>query len=319
MTLSERRERLLEKGILPYTKSKRDWVSPNDYRYRFLAGNGDEGKNCGVWMARGCLEHEKHDKATFGLDGIEIGGKDVVQFYKSSCGRLACPICYEKACAKEAIKIAWRMSRFKINGRKLKAIHVVVSPRYRDMFLDFSVMRSRAIQIVKECGVFGGTVIFHPFRKYNEDDRLEDLKAGFSYTESPASWYVSPHFHIIGYGWVKGTKEQYEASGWIVKNLGVRKSVRSTALYQLSHCGVSPKYHTVVWFGSLAYNKMKCASVPLEKHLCPLCSSEMRKIRFNDAEIEVIVTSKLEKEGLYYFDHGLFEYSDDEKGFWSSG
>jgi len=48
---------------------------------------------------------------------------------------------------------------------------------------------------------------------------------------------VSPHFHILGYGWVHHVKENYESNGWIVKNLGIRNSVRATAHYQLSHCG----------------------------------------------------------------------------------
>jgi len=301
-------------GILPVTRSKKDWVPRDDYRYRFLVGNAVEGKTCGIWMSRGCLEYEKHMAATFGLDGVEIGGKDVVEFFKSSCGRLGCPVCYEKAAAKEALKIAWRMSRFRIKGRNLKAIHVVVSPTEKDVaILSFSDLRKKAIQMAKACGVFGGSVIFHPFRKYNEDDFEEDVEEGFSFKTAPACWYLSPHFHIIGYGWVARVKENYEVSGWIVRNLGVRKSVRATALYQLSHCGVSPKFHTVVWFGALAYNKMKCVPLLPEDHSCPLCGSEMKKIIFKDVEIRSIVISKLEREGFYFFDHGLFEYVSTRK------
>lgn len=243
------------------------------------------------------------------LDGVEIGGKDVVKAYKASCGRLSCPVCYEKACGKEALKIAHRIGRFKIKGRNLKPIHVVVSPPDSvvvAMGNDFPAFRKKAYKLAMECGVFGGCIIFHPFRKYNEDDLQENIEEGFSHKISPASWYLSPHFHIIGYGWVHRVKEMHARSGWVVKNLGVRKSVRATALYQLSHCGVNERFHTVVWFGALACNKMSCPPLPPEEHKCPLCGSEMEKVIVKDGKSWDIVKSKLDQEGFYYFKHGLF-------------
>jgi hypothetical protein len=313
-------ERSFQEGILPVTRSKRDYVPRSDYRYEFLAGNGREGKNCGKWMTRGCLDVEDHSAATFSLDGVGIGGKEEVEFYKSSCGRLACPVCYEKAAAKEALKIEHRIRSFKIVGRNLKPVHVVVSPPVSAVATsDFEELKRGAFMHAKACGVIGGSLIFHHLRKEKEDDFKEDLAEGFSYEKSPASWYFSPHFHIIGYGWISRTKENYKTSGWVVKNLGVRKSVRATALYQLSHCAVSPNYHTVVWFGALAYNKMKCLPLSREKHECTQCGKKYRKVVFIDAEMERIVKSSLEKEGIYYCDVGLFRYADEQPRAWDGG
>jgi Valyl-tRNA synthetase len=293
-TLSrEERENLHSQGILPVTRSKRDFVHPSDYRYKFLVGNGESLPGCGRWMWRGCLEH----------------AVDVAEAYKASCGRLSCPICYEKACGKEAVRIEYRISRFRLKNRVLKPIHVAVSPSELDIqLLSFSALRRKAEQISMKCGVIGGSIIFHPFRRYNEDDMAEDLAEGFDWKTSPACWYISPHFHIIGYGWIHHTKENYEATGWIVKNLRVRNSVRSTAHYQLSHCGISDRYHAVVWFGVLAYNKLKAGKVPDQKHLCPFCGLDLQKIEFVDPQKQIIVESSLEDECMRAYPKGTFRY-----------
>ena len=301
------------KGILPSTRSKRDWVPRSDPRYRFLAGNGSKLAGCGVWMWRGCLEDHRRFKFVEGqlsLSGAPASDFDVVEAYKASCGRLACPVCYEKACAKLAIKIEHRISQFRIKGRDLRPIHVVVSPNETDtLTLDFPELRKKAYSMAMACGMIGGSIMIHPFRLYNEDDDAEDLEAGFSHTKAPASWYLSPHFHIIGYGWLHGTKENYEKTGWVVKNLRVRHSVRATAHYQLSHCGVNERFHTVVWFGALAYNKLKVKPLPAESHPCPVCDGEFRRIEFKDRILGSIVESKLEREEVFYVTKGLFQYA----------
>jgi len=306
-------------GILPVARSGRDFIFPSDYRYRVLAGNGEDVSSifCGGWMSRGCLSSEKHSRlgesgiGQLTIDGCKASSVDVIEFYKMSCGRLSCPTCYEKACGKLALKIEHRFNSFKLKGRVLKAIHVVVSPPEDALYFGFSKFRKAAYDMAMRCGVHGGCIIFHPFRRYNENDLKEDVAQGASWKEAPASWYLSPHFHIIGYGWVKHTKEMYEATGWIVRNLGVRESVRSTALYQLSHCGVNKGFHSVVWFGSLSYSRLKgVMRLPAEKHECSSCGGEMKPVviiskyrRWLD-----IVLSDLEKEGHYFVQHGKFRY-----------
>ena len=309
-------------GILPFTASgSKDFVSPLDYRYQFLVGNGQSKPTCGVWMKRGCLESENHHQISYSKDQLTLDGSsmhngvDVVEFFKASCGRLACPVCYEKACAKEAIKIAHRIMAYKV---WFSPIHVTASVSYKDSFLTFPEMRRKAIKMVQGCGFIGGCVIFHPFRKYNEDDN-DVVDKDFSWKDAPACWYISPHFHFLGYGWINKTDENYEESGWIVKNLGRRiplvgktleDAVRATAHYQLSHCGINKRFHTVVWFGKLCYNdkKFHCPPLEREKHPCPICNSEMRKVHFIDHDDEDIVISSLENEDVFTIDHGLLEY-----------
>jgi hypothetical protein len=101
---------------------------------------------------------------------------------------------------------------------------------------------------------------------------------------------------MIGYGWIKGVAENYEASGWIVKNAGVRESVGATALYQLSHAGVHAHHHTVTWFGKLAYNKMRVVPEVPEEEVCPLCGGKLSKV----AWVGEGVCPVPEEEGEYF-------------------
>jgi hypothetical protein len=317
---------LVLEGILPSTEStSRDWVSRSDFRYRSLAGNGDFLSGCGKWMVKGCLEDHSRFSLTEGqldLSGGVATDFDVVEAFKASCGRLACPVCYEKACAKEAIRIEHRTAQFCLKGRNLKPIHVVVSPSEADLsVLLYPALRAKAYAMALKCGMIGGSMIVHPFRLYNEDDKLEDLKDGFSHMSAPAAWYLSPHFHIIGYGWIHGTAENYAQSGWIVKNVGIRESVRATAMYQLSHCGVSENFHSVTWFGALSYNKLKVKPVPEKDDSCPVCASLGREsvfkpvsvVALNNDGFSAILESTFEEEGIYYVDKGLFEYTPSKR------
>lgn len=322
-------ENLLQGGIQPQTRS-RLWVPRTDLRYRFLVGNGKSLDGCGRWMWRGCLDGEAHQKHEISAEQLNLFGAPaerihVAEAYHASCGRLQCPVCYEKACGKEAAKIAHRIMEFRAG--RMKPIHVAVSVPEVQWDLKFRKMRKLAYELAMEVGVIGGSIIFHPFRKWNEDDQEDSLKDGFSWKEAPACWYISPHFHIIGYGWIHGerVKSVYKRTSWIIKNLGVRNplqgqtiqdAVRATAHYQLSHCGVNERFHTVVWFGALSYGKLHVAPIPEQKHECPLCGSEMRGLVFLDPATRAIVESNLKDEAVLMVPEGMFRYRD---GSWDPG
>ena len=220
-----------------------------------LPGHGEAYDDCGDWRARGCENVGGHPA---GLD--RVAGGIVVEFYKRRCMRKECPICYEAWAGKEAQRIDHRLRSFKLD-RFRKVIHLIASVPIEDYSLSFTDLRRKAYKIVKKARFIGGCCIFHPFRL--REDR----------------WYFSPHFHFLGFGWIMGTKNLFEESRWIVKNVGVRKSVLGTALYQLSHAGVSEKgYHVVTWFGSLSYNKLAVDPLPQEVHVCPICGHEFVKM-----------------------------------------
>lgn len=320
--------------ILPTTKSidlKRDLVYPWDSRYERLTGNDFSvtRDTCGKSLWFGCLNHEKHGypigKGQKTLSGSQAKPFDVIEHTLMSCGRLGCPVCYEKACAKKAIKIEHIIRQFRWKNRKeTKYYHWMLSPSKEDLArYDLKDLRRLAVKLAKLAGIAGGCTIIHHLRKYDEREQNEDLGEGYSWKTAPASWEFSPHIHIIGVGFTSKKKvlHVYEKHGWVVKNLGERKSVRSTAHYQLSHAYVPKKGHTVTWFGLMSYNSKVFKPKPVPKpepRVCPECECEMVKVQPINSEAEAIVKSKINKEGIYRFEHGLFEPIDSQKPPWSS-
>ena len=246
-------------GILPIAKSTKSeigsiWVSEDKTTSGILesgwslVGHGEAYADCGTIRFRGCLNVHEHHKA---LDR-EQNGKVFVQAYRRSCARKECPICRESWAGLEAGRAEYRLKGYR--GKWRKPIHLSVSPEPILWDMEFEKLRSGAYNVLKRVGIVGGSVIFHPFRQ----DRAK-------------KWFFSPHFHVIGYGWHNG----FAVRGWVVKNHGIRKSVHSTVLYQLSHAGFNKKYHTVTWFGELAYNKLRLEPLVEAKPVCPLCGFEL--------------------------------------------
>ena len=79
----------------------------------------------------------------------------------------------------------------------------------KELVPDASELIKKIYKILKEVKGDSGLVIFHPFRLNKKTDL----------------WYYSPHFHIIGFGWIENTVEAYSKYGYIIKNLGKRKSL----------------------------------------------------------------------------------------------
>jgi hypothetical protein len=260
LTLSrEEREKLHLKGILPLAKSI---LTSWGYEWA-LPGHGEPYYDCGSWRKRGCLNVDGHVE-----NGLfeNMSGKVYIELYKRSCVRAECPTCYEAWAGKEAHKIEHRLRAWSGSG---KIIHVIASPP-KSFWVShgFEDLRRAAYVVVKESGLLGGSCIFHPFR---EDELTK-------------RWYFSPHFHFLGFGWIRGTKEGYARHGWVVKNAGIRKTVHGTAMYQLSHAGVHESCHTVTWFGAFSYNKLQVPPLLPEEHLCPLCGQKLRPVLYYGEE-----------------------------------
>jgi len=239
-------------GILPIAKS-----TISHYNDWLLAGHGDPYEDCGQYRYFGCFNTEKH-KANLKIPWNNfLVGKAV----KRNCNRLRCAVCFWRAAYSRSIKIEKRLRAYKTQ-RYTNPIHVIVSPppKINDSFTN---LRTKALRSLKKCGIVGGVMVVHHFR-------CRDYK------------YDVPgiHFHIIGYGWVSGTKENFEKENIIVKNVGIRKSIRKTASYLLGHCSVNEKHHTITWFGGCSYNKLK-VTYEIEKFdLCNYCGEKMQPMDF---------------------------------------
>jgi len=272
-------ESSLEEGILPISEKYRsEWSLP---------AHGSQYADCGDLRFRGCLNVEVHHES---LEDSERRGKVFVQGYYRSCGRKECPICYESWAGLEAGRASYRLLSFCASKKTVREIFSIVDEKKRSRYVDrafrsarrkvihtifsvpeslwsekIEVLRSLLYKIAKKSGLFGGCAIFHPYRNHKKGSD---------------QWYWSPHFHVLGFGWIRHVKVLYERYGWIIKNAGVRKTVHGTLMYQLSHAGVHKEHHVVTWFGALSYNKLRVDPMPEVKPVCPICGSELVELVF---------------------------------------
>jgi hypothetical protein len=232
-------------------------VFPADFD---LVGSGEAYGNCGSFFTVGCLNVDAHQGMN--LDGVDMEGKAYIERHKQSCHRPLCPTCWPDWDNREKDKAATRLKAFVLKGRSLKPIHLIVSVPEADYGLSVPEMREKVYRALKRVHCLGGMMIYHSKRERKSD----------------GSWYFSPHFHIVGYGWIQDVRKNYLESGYIVKNVGIRKTVEGTIFYQLSHCGISAKHHAVSWFGALSYGKLHVRYDEKEDPMCPICHERLRRL-----------------------------------------
>ena len=287
-------------GMLPLAKSKMGvdrsilWITPVEGLYKFtLPGNGlayvgeGYGEACGSILrlkTLGCLEVQDHVQT--GLD-FDHSGKIYIKLASRTCFRAECPVCYESWVGKLAGRVEHRILKFILDhSPRSKAIHFIASvPKSQWGWVGsrYGDLRRMAYKLAMRSGLRGGVIIFHPFRyacfecgSEKGEGRKTCLKCG----SGSFSWYFSPHFHMIGLGWIKGdeVKEIHQGTGWVLKNLGVRESIFRTAQYALSHCGIHDHHHATVWFGVIGYRNYRAPKMKAEKPKCPICDRQLRPV-----------------------------------------
>jgi len=183
--------------------------------------------------------------------------------------------------------------------RQEKIIHWVISPP-QDIdirALGYARARTEAYLHARNVGFKGGCMVFHPFRLRCRKckSRIDDYsKICLSCGSRRFEWYPSPHWHAVGLGWIshEGVGVQYKRSGWVVRNLGVRKNVFWTMGYLLSHAGVfndpnpckilsrKRKFHVTTWFGILAYSKLSVPKIGSFPERCPYCQHFLKPLDY---------------------------------------
>lgn len=165
-------------------------------------------------------------------------------------------------------------------------IHVVVAPPPELWDLPetrggYNQLRRRAYKISKEWGFRGGCAIYHGLRVNWHGEGL---------------CVEGPHFHLLGDGWIV-PPARWKRSNWIIRNLGLRRSLCATLAYCLSHAtrltpkhrvqdrlidmgsvgGISPSAdlrstEVLTWFGTFGYNQplLRFWKQP-EGQWCPEC------------------------------------------------
>ena len=240
------------------------------------------------------------------------------------CGRIGCEICAKRAGSRIAKKIERRITLYSLRMKKITkgrynplASHVIESIEPNSEFWNWS--KEKQNRILKRmriiAGISGGCVINHLWR----------------FDKSDLTPIYSPHKHLIAFGWIKPN-----ASQLIKEELGIdvvyhkvrngtlrnRVDVFAVAFYQLSHCAVNHKKHSVQWFGELANNKLSNKTLEQykdEEYLlqdeeierskcCPICSERLHPCKINktfDDWREFIPPIDLQNDG-FEFESGLF-------------
>lgn len=240
-------------------------------RQAVLPGHGEIGAGCGSSIAMHC----NHCGHSYTL--------------KSSCMRRSCPHCGEKWARREA-RIAserlWAGANLIMHGTPRRAgyrvVHCVVSMNDQDD--DINDQRTKANVVLKRHGIAGGLMIYHPFRKDDQDKAFVP------------DGHV--HFHVIGIApgniQAGGLPSDNGAVFKVIKDArrgdfrGLHEcgEVRSLAFYQLTHCGILEGKHALTWFGTLSYNAISNKTLDMSypgyierlttppPKRCPTCGSE---------------------------------------------
>ena len=221
-----------------------------------LPGFQEKRDYCGQWGFFGCMNIEKH-----------LDHKIFLKPFQKSCFRADCEKCCFKWLGREASKSTRRMMRYQKDSKRMIK-HIIVSVPKWDYYKPKKELAKKVRKILKEVKADSGLIIFHPFRL----DKKNDL------------WYYSPHFHILGFGWVEAVAEAYNKYGYVVKNLGKRDTVFGTIYYQLSHCGVKKKFHALTYFGDVSYRnkdlnrQIKLMEKEEKNKKCPLCNADLQEL-----------------------------------------
>ncbi len=254
----------------------------------------DKGKECGKWSVKGCLNVKAHEKT-------EWKGKVFIKTFQKSCFRASCEECSKKWMGREANKATKRIEVYRKKSKEPPK-HIMVSVPSWLYHKPINELRRDAYRILKKVNAIGGTLICHPFR----------------YHRKIKQWYFSPHFHVIGFGWIVNTNEIYNKEGWIVKNLGLRKSVFGTFHYQLSHAGIKKGFHALTWFGELSYSKLEVEQEP-NPDVCPLCSAKLRPVFFSSClfgqppPCETVVEMYVDPEGWSFLENPMWKKKEITK------
>jgi hypothetical protein len=245
-----------------------------------LPGQGQAYEWCGEWYYRGHFSDVK-------LHWVRV---------KRSCHRYECPVCWHDWQKREARAATRRLDIYAGTWSR-HIVHYVLSPPddVPHTLRGFRQARQAAYRIARSRGIRGGIMIYHERAcRYYDESAYRETHSGHS----------GSHFHILGDGWIRDVTALYRKDRWVVKNLKIRRKggVFRTMYYLLDHClrAYNPwvssapcakvRLHTVTWFGSLSYNKMR---IPKELGqdliYCPVCeegfaASQWFILRYQGAE-----------------------------------
>jgi hypothetical protein len=251
-------------GILPVETIKQVSMSSG----WLLPGQGVPYASCGQFKTyEGCLAIDKHPD-----------GKARIKRVHHTCYRLSCPVCMESAVTRASDRAVHRIESYlEAYPEAGKTLHLTISPP-QVRSASYVNTRRKAARLLELAGISAGVMVYHPFRGSKTNP-----------------WHFSPHFHVIGFGWVQNTAPLNRKHGWVIKNIGVRKDPFRVLRYQLSHAGVHKVYHTLTYIGGLSGRRFKAPKMKVLTSVCDVCGGFMLPVKLEKPD-----PFKDQPSGLYW-------------------
>ena len=253
---------------------------------------------CGKFKSPFYCDHEHHVPLTYegGAPLLPMKGTHIIYVKPTffGCYKAECHACFKTAWGKRASQQMADRITYIGNVNSWVPEHIVYSPPQKEWGFPLARLVKDAYKRLMARGIHGGSMIFHPCRKRK---RAEALKTG-----KPEGWYISPHFHILGFcsadyvkcrmceksttaclncnGYEGITRREYEKDKCIVKVLDERETLVGTAWYQLNHAGYENKggRPKIFWYwGTCGTRKAKYKPLPKPEMVCPEHGTKLKR------------------------------------------
>lgn len=211
-----------------------------------------------------------------------------------TCNNHSCenPACTRKWTNRRAPAAAARIigSVYWHEGLNADPIHVTLSPPPNeraplweafeyDTAEAMRLARKKARKIAKKAGLRGGLLVFHAHRCRHQND------AKGRYDNTPLAW--SPHWHVVGGGWIIGTSELHDETGWVVVNHRARFDTQGTISYLMDHCAWVEGGDALTYFGYATAHRTRVKKLDsfFEMCRCKGCGAPVRRYPVRDQDI----------------------------------
>lgn len=271
---------------------------------------------CGQWVnALKCPNYEDQKYDTLFVQQKQKHDRFIAQHH---CHNFNCPICYRNAAKRQAHKVTEKLlaghDLYTKAGTHMGFFrHWVFSPDQEEgigacmTLADAKKLRSQLYDHLRLAGCLGATVVFHPFRLNDPKDKI----GRYIYEFPPYTWYPSPHFHVIGNGFLMKSNEFYKKTGWMYKMIreidpwesgkSVESVINYIIGYQNNHCGIAKGWQSVTYFGLFHSSKLQKAKVKkiMETIECRKCGEALHSY-------EIILDDKGDMDWANAPDLGIF-------------
>lgn len=285
------REIILNPAIRPSNECKASTLilADQDGQYHeYVVIDGDlydiDGDGLIQWATIG-REAPRHDTGLVGLHMSHDPEDGFIRGVHKHCQSNKCSYCANYNLQRKTIEHAQKVEEaqkyvMRTQGKKYARLqHIEVSPPPSEWLRyltpeGYAKGKRTAFKLIKEAGLLGGAVVFHPFRQNKRDNGKtpEEWTASEDNTQDGLSCRWGPHFHIVGVGFIDPhtVSEIHARTGWVIKALRTGEEalnkpseVLPVLKYIKTHAGVIPSdspyqppkaLQSVNWFGLCAPN-----------------------------------------------------------------